>query len=243
MELSPALAALTAVTAVASAYIHTTSGMGFAMLFTVITGFYMEPVQSAVTGCFCIMVLMAVIDARLIRHVNWAITWPPAAGMLVGKLLGVALLMNISGDTFKRALGIFLIAMSIYFFFLQDRIHIKPTPAKGLFLGLLAGIVGGLYNISGPFAAVYFFPACKDKNEYSACMNVSFVPAGTAGCVMHAIYGNVSGGTLGPMGLAMLATVLGAVLGLKSFEKLDRRMVALLLYGYTAVMGVFLTFT
>lgn len=243
MELSPALVALTAVTAVASAYIHTTSGMGFAMLFTVVTGFYMEPVQSAVTGCFCILALMAIIDARLIRHVNWAITWPPSLGMLVGKLLGVALLMNISGGTFKHALGIFLIAMSLYFFFLQDRIHIKPTPSKGIFLGLLAGIVGGLYNISGPFAAVYFFPACKDKNEYSACMNVSFVPAGAAGCVMHAVYGNIRRETLGPMAVAMLATMAGATLGLRSFERLNRRTVALLLYGYTAVMGVFLTLT
>ncbi len=235
--------ALTAVTAVASAYIHTTSGMGFAMLFTVITSFYMEPVQSAVIGCFCILVLMAVIDAKLIRHVNWAITWPPALGMLVGKLLGVVLLMNISGGTFKRALGIFLIAMSLYFFFLQDRIHIKPTPAKGLVLGLLAGIVGGLYNISGPFAAVYFFPACKDKNEYSACMNVSFVPAGIAGCVIHGLYGNIQRTVMGPMAAAMLATVLGSLLGLRSFEKLNRRTVALLLYGYTAMMGAFLTLT
>lgn len=45
------------------------------------------------------------------------------------------------------------------------------------------------------------------------------------------------------MAVAMLATMAGAALGLRSFERLNRRTVALLLYGYTAVMGVFLTLT
>lgn len=48
---------------------------------------------------------------------------------------------------------------------------------------------------------------------------------------------------MGPMAAAMLATVLGSLLGLRSFEKLNRRTVALLLYGYTAMMGAFLTLT
>lgn len=74
-------------------------------------------------------------------------------------------------------------------------------------------------------------------------MNVSFVPAGIAGCVIHGLYGNIQRTVMGPMAAAMLATVLGSLLGLRSFEKLNRRTVALLLYGYTAMMGAFLTLT
>ena len=110
---------------------------------------------------------------------------PAANGMLLGKVIGVVALMSFQIDWVKRLLGFVLIAFLIYFLFFEARFRITPSPAKGFGLGILSGILGGLYNLVGPFVAIYFFPCTDDKYVYSASMNFAFLPAAALGLVMH----------------------------------------------------------
>ena len=107
----------------------------------------------------------------------------------------------------------------------------------------MAGFVGGLYNISGPFLAIYYFPLLKDKNTYYATLNAAFVPAVIVGSITHIAVGNLTVANIPLIVACLISSALGTLLGVKLFLRIDRTLVAKCLYGYTAAMGLFLMIT
>lgn len=223
-----------------SAIVHSAAGIGFAMLATAVTSLYLPGASTAgIINC-CILLMLLIVFFRFYRYIDWKMLLPPTVGMIVGKVLGILLLSSIGNDILKKILGLVLVLFAIYFFFMGDKVKIRPTNAKGLALGLVAGFIGGLYNISGPFLAIYYFPLLKDKNVYYATVNTAFIPAAIFGTITHIAVGNLTAESLPLIGACLGSVVLGMVVGIKMFLHINRDLIAKCLYGYTAAMGLFL---
>ena len=213
------------------------------MLATAVTSLYIPGPHTAGVINVCILLMLLIVMRRFCRYISWKLLGAPAIGMVLGKVLGILLLGTMSSSIFKKVLGLILLLCALYFFFMGDRISIRPSRFKGLVLGIMAGFIGGLYNISGPFMAIYYFPQIRDKNAYYATLNAAFVPAVIMGCITHISLGNLTVEEL-PLVVACLAAVaLGTVVGVKLFMHVNRNIVARCLYGYTAAMGIFLILT
>ncbi len=239
LELLTGLIVLSAVISFAAAYVHCSVGLGFGVLATATMTLFFSPVETAAVLSLAITVLGVVMVARLWKHIDWRLAMPPATGMLIGKVIGVVALMNLQISWVKRLLGFVLIAFFIYFLFFEERFRITPSPSKGFGLGILSGILGGLYNLAGPFVAIYFFPSTDDKYVYSASMNFAFLPAAALGLVMHCFYGNMTPQLWVTGGISSVAVVAGVFAGLATFKLLDRKWLQRILYTYMALMGVY----
>lgn len=242
MDFSAAECVVSCLVVLLAAFVHATTGIGFAMMAMSLMALYMTGVESAAVVCYCCLLLVIYMTYKLRRSINYRIMWPPMLGLLVGKVAGVALLMHIDGSFLRPFLGLTFMLIAIYFFF-QNKLRIKPGIWKGLLIGTVAGIMGGLYNLSGAVVAVYFFSACEDINEYSGSMNMAFIPSEIGGCAVHLAYGNISVSMIGMLALCVAAIIIGIYVGIKVFQKMNRRMIARLLYGYMAVMGVVIALT
>ena len=233
------LIVLSAVISFAAAYVHCAIGLGFGILATATMTLFFSPVQTAAVLSLAITVLGVIMVARLWRYIDWRMAMPAATGMLFGKVIGVVALMSFQVGWVKRLLGFVLIAFFIYFLFFEERFRITPSPAKGFGLGILSGILGGLYNLAGPFVAIYFFPCTDDKYVYSASMNFAFLPAAVLGLVMHCFYGNMTRQLWMIGGFSAIAVAAGVIAGLATFRLLDRKRLQKILYTYMALMGVY----
>lgn len=234
--------AITAAITFASAFVHATTGIGFAMLAMSLFAFYMTGVQSASVVCCCCLVLVLYMTWKLRRHINYRIMWPPMIGLLIGKMGGVVLLMYIDPGALRVVLGLTFVLIALYFMF-QQKLRIRPSVWKGLLIGVIAGVMGGLYNLSGAVVAIYFFSACEDINEYSGSMNMAFIPSEVGGIGMHLYYGNITADVAKAFGWCFLAIFAGIYLGIIVFQKMNRRLIAKLLYGYMAIMGIVIALT
>ena len=213
------------------------------MLAMAVTSLYLPGATTAGVLNFCILTMLIIVMYRFYRFIDWKTLLAPTFGMVIGKVLGILLLGSIGNDLFKKLLGLFLFLFALYFFFMGDKLQIRPTHTKGFLLGSMAGFVGGLYNISGPFLAIYYFPLLKDKNTYYATLNAAFVPAVIVGSITHIAVGNLTVANIPLIVACLISSALGTLLGVKLFLRIDRTLVAKCLYGYTAAMGLFLMIT
>ena len=103
--------------------------------------------------------LLGVSTAALMLLLSWQAVEirslvPLLGAVAIGTPFGVLLLKRLEGDGLITVLGVLLALFGVY------RLT-RPTlpgirhPALTLTLGLLAGLFGGAYNVSGPFAVLY----------------------------------------------------------------------------------------
>lgn len=144
-----------------------------------------------------------------------------------------------SGDgLLKRILGVVLLLASIYFFFLSDKIRIKPTLPMQVCMGTLSGFMGGLFGMQGPPAVLYFLASTQKKEEYMALAQTYFL----VGNVMMTFY-RAHNGFLTPLVMeywcyGLCAVLLGTWLGARVFRLIPIGLLRKIVYAYMGLSGV-----
>lgn len=208
------------------------------MMASAVFSFLLSPTTSSALIGYAAVVLGTAISFRMRKYINVWVSLPLMLGMVVARILGIMTLMHMNEKTADMILGLILIAFSIYFWRFSGRVRIRATPQKGFVLGLLAGYLGGIFGLTGPFAAVYFYSSIKDIREYAACMNFSFVPSAIVGLSMHIYYGNITAADVPIYLLSSVAVLAGIPLGLKYLNRLNHEQLARAIYLFMAVMGL-----
>jgi uncharacterized membrane protein YfcA len=91
------------------------------------------------------------------KHIPYKKLIPLVIGGLVMIPIAVGFSKMISGDFFSKLLGAVLIALSVYFLFFNNRIHLKPTTVNALIAGGTGGLLSGLFSTAEETAAEVIF--------------------------------------------------------------------------------------
>jgi uncharacterized membrane protein YfcA len=143
----------------------------------------------------------------------------------------------------KAALGAVLILLAVYLAFFNKRINFKPSPVTGLAAGVISGLTGGMFNISGPPMAAYMFKATDDKMKYSACLQLIFFVGGMSNAVFRGLQGTLvprsgTGTMLACIAAGLLAGFIGSKIGVGFLKRLDQKRLSVAVYGVMAVSGI-----
>ena len=132
-------------------FIQRVIGFGFGIFVMIFFPYVIHPHTAAAavsTTASCILSTYNAIRYR--KNIPYKKIIPLVAAALVTIPIAVRFSVLVSGDVFKKALGIVLIALSLYFLFLNNRIKMKPTVKNGVIAGGLGGILSGLFSTGGP---------------------------------------------------------------------------------------------
>jgi len=230
-----------AITAV-SGFVHSVLGFGYSLFAMSIMPFFLPvATSSAIVNC-ALLIMCLQITFQLRKSINWKLAMPPTLFALAGKTLGVMMLIYLPDDFLKRILGLFLVLLAIYLYS-NKNLHVKPTFITGAIIGFFAGIIGGLFNLAGTITAIYFFNCCDDKCEYSASMNLTFVPPAVMGLIMHYHYGLLTPTVMKSAIFNVIAIVMSTYAGIAVFKKINRQKLGKIIYLYVAVSGMFMMFS
>ncbi|MEL7316363.1 MAG: sulfite exporter TauE/SafE family protein [Cyanobacteria bacterium J06559_3] len=179
---------LTALTIFWATLISSTFGFGsalFAMpLLTLLVGL---PVATPLFG----LVGPTIAGIILIRNwqlVDLASAWRLIISTLLGIPIGVVLVKYLPGDYVTYALGTFLIGFGAYRLANFELVKLE-APAWALPFGLVAGILGGAYNTSGPPIAIYGEIHRWSPTQFRATMQSYFLPTGVGIIISHYLGG------------------------------------------------------
>lgn len=172
------------------------------------------------------------------RHCLYILFW---AGLAV--VPGYLVFKNLSGDSLKIILGVFVILISLNHLFLprsshylNQRIDVRSWLLKGLLV--LGGIIQGALGTGGPLIVVYVTRALPDKTPFRVTLSLIWL---TLNGVMSITY--ISGGVFTPEYSRLLLTclpfvLLAMLLGYRFHYLLNEKLFRKIVYSVLLVSGI-----
>ena len=157
---------LIAVFAALSSFVQRVTGFGFGIVMMVMLPYIMPSYGEATALSGILAACMAIVPAiQKRRSVNLKKLLPILLTFLVLSFFSVKVLTVVDGHSLKRLFGVALILVSAYLFFFNDKVRLKPTIPVQVSLGALSGVLGGMFAMQGPPAAVYFMASSESRTS------------------------------------------------------------------------------
>ena len=139
------------------------------------------------------VVVTGYIVVRYWRHIDFKTVAIPLVLGLIGTYIGANALLVLDNTIVMKVLGGVLIVLAIYFFVFSRRICIPENLLSASVAGILSGLMGGFFNISGPPIVLYCSATAENKEEYLATVQFYFLVMIIFKMVFLWIYRGLSG--------------------------------------------------
>ena len=224
----------------AGAAVQSALGFGTTMITMGFLPLIME--YSKAMGLSIIMVSISTlyISVKYRRSIRWKIMLPVLIPTAVICAVVNILSAKVSSNIMYLLLGMMFVAVSAFFFFFSQKIHVKPTVKSGTVLGVITGIFYGLFASGGPTAALYLLPATKDKKEYLATIQAFLCVNNIVVLVISLILGRLDMADLPMVGAGIVAMLAGTLLGLVIHDKIPASVFGKVIYAFVGVGGVWI---
>jgi len=189
-----------------------------------------------------LVVLVSITIAGIVVVQDWKKIHLRSAGWLVlstllGIPLGLLLLTSSHQRVVKGALGVILIAFSVYSLIGRTALELKrDSRGRLLACGFCAGVLGGAYGMNGPPLVIYGAMRRWSAQHFRATLQGYFLPASIIGMIGYWLAGlwvpAVTHYYLISLPLTLLAVLLGRVINHRMHGE------AFLKYIYLGLVGI-----
>ena len=226
----------------AATLIRSAFGFGEGLLAVPLLAFFI-PLEVAAP----LVVLVSITIAAIVVVQDWKKIHLRSAGWLVlstllGIPLGLLLLTSSHQRLVKGALGVILIAFSVYSFIGRTPLELKRDNRAWLWVcGFCAGVLGGAYGMNGPPLVIYGAMRRWSAQHFRATLQGYFLPASIVGMAGYWLAGLWIPAVTHYYLLSLPATVIAVFLGRAINHRLHGEGFLKYVYLSLAGIGVLLT--
>ena len=226
--------------AIAGSFIQRVSGFGFGIFVMMFLPFLLPTFGE----CITVSGLLAGTTSLLVALRNWrSIRWKTMSILFFSNIcvsyLAITYMSGLSNATMKRALGVTLILIALYFLFIQGKHQLSHRSKKlEVVIGSISGITGGVFAMPGPPIVLYCINAFSDKKEYIATLQALFCCSNIFYTLFRAQAGFFTPHTVTYWGIGLLGVVVGTLIGARCYEKISGPALKRLVYVMMIVSGV-----
>lgn len=226
-----------------SAFIQAASGLGYAIFAMFFMPMIIPFQQCSVISAAVIVVIGIQMTISLHSHLKIKKIIVPMTFCLMTTWLGIYIIRVTDENKMRMIMGVFLIFLGIYFYTTNKfNIRLKAGPATDVIIGLLTGLLTGMFNIVGPFLSLYYYDNSEDNLEFKANIEVSFLIAGIYSLCLNLIYVKPDAFLIKAIGLSAIGVIFAGIMGLHVFKKLDKGKLKYIIVGILPIMGLVLIF-
>ena len=153
------------------------------------------------------------------RNVHIGEAWPLVAGSALGVPVGLVLLTRAPESAMKIVLGLGIVIFGLSRPLVPGLELKRGGPVPAGIAGIVAGVLGGAYNINGPAVAIYGTLRRWPPDRFRATMQGFFLPNGAMIVAGHGIAGLWSRQMLIYVAICIPAMLVGVAVG----GRLNRR--------------------
>lgn len=221
------------------AFIQRVTGFGFGIFVMIFFPYIMTTHTSATAVSTVVSCILSIYNAIIYRRKTpYKKIIPLIGAALVTIPIAVRFSVLVSGDVFKRILGFVLIALSLYFLFLNNRIKIKSTVKNAVIAGGVGGILTGLFSTGGPPVVLYLMNSLTDKVMYFASTQFYFGLTGIYSTLVRFFNGIITLEVVVYSVIAFVGSMAGNFVGKHIFDKLNGQRLRQLVYFGMIISGI-----
>lgn len=159
------------------------------------------------------------------QHIRWKVCLPLAALVLLGNIPGIFLLKYANTGFIKICFGWVIIAIGAQMLYRENhQSQARSSKAAMVFLGLLSGILCGLYGI-GALMAAYVQRVTKNQHEFKANICIVFISENIFRFIMYIWTGIITLETVKTALMLVVPMLAGLFIGMKSSSILNEKVV------------------
>lgn len=166
---------------------------------------------------------------------------PLVIGTAVGIPLGVYVLFASSDKTIKVTLGIFVFAYSAFSLY-KNRIPFKMPSWSAYLFGMLSGVLGGVFNTTGPAAILYVSSQQWPKKDTIASINFYIFIASIMVFIVHLYTGSINREIISVFLYLVPAMFIGMFAGIYLNRKINEEKFRKYLFVLLMIMGLLLIY-
>ena len=193
-----------------------------------------------------VALVMATIEIFLLFYYrqafNWGAVWRVIVASLVGIPIGLIFLSQLDEKVVMTILGVVITGYALYAL-LNIRLPTLSHPAWGYVFGLLAGMLGGAYNTSGPPVIVYGNSRGWKTEEFKSNLQGFFVLSSFVIALGHAFNRNFSPEVWHYFWLSIPAMAIGIFAGTRLDKHINPDVFRKIVLGVLVIIGLQLIVT
>lgn len=176
------------------------------------------------------------------KSVQWKVCLPLAGLVLLGDIPGILLLKNTNTQVIKGIFGFVIIAIGLEMLLREYTGKTKKSQLLLITIGILSGILCGLYGI-GALLAAYMGRVTDNSSSFKGNLCIVFLIDNLFRLVMYGVTGIITLATLKQSIILFPFMALGLFLGMKGSNFLDERKIKKLVIIMLILSGVSLIVT
>ncbi len=176
------------------------------------------------------------------KSVQWKVCLPLAGLVLLGDIPGILLLKNTNTQVIKGIFGFVIIAIGLEMLLREYMGKTKKSQLLLITIGILSGILCGLYGI-GALLAAYMGRVTDNSSSFKGNLCIVFLIDNLFRLVMYGVTGIITLATLKQSVILFPFMALGLFLGMKGSNFLDEKKIKRLVIIMLILSGVSLIVT
>lgn len=176
------------------------------------------------------------------KSVQWKVCLPLASLVLLGDIPGILLLKNTNTQVIKGIFGFVIIAIGVEMLLREYMGKTKKSQPLLITIGILSGILCGLYGI-GALLAAYMGRVTDNSSSFKGNLCIVFLIDNLFRLVMYGVTGIITMATLKQSVILFPFMALGLFLGMKGSSFLDEKKIKKLVIIMLILSGVSLIVT
>lgn len=176
------------------------------------------------------------------KSVQWKVCLPLAGLVLLGDIPGILLLKNTNTQVIKGIFGFVIIAIGVEMLLREYIGKTKKSQLLLITIGILSGILCGLYGI-GALLAAYMGRVTDNSSSFKGNLCIVFLIDNLFRLVMYGVTGIITLATLKQSVILFPFMALGLFLGMKGSSFLDEKKIKKLVIIMLILSGVSLIVT
>jgi uncharacterized membrane protein YfcA len=217
------------------------TSFGFAIFLMSLLPFVIPFKTASILVSFLNFIIGSQMFFLLRKNLNLKIFLAPVLSSIVSGMVGVHLLMLCREDLAKRILGAVLVLLAIYFvYFSNKNLRLVPNLKFGVIIGVISGLLCGMFNIGGPPLVIYYLYTTASNLEFKANIEFHFAIMALGTTMAHLAYGNVNPELIKLGVIGVISVVTAGFIGLKIFKRLNRNLLCKCIYILMFIMGALL---
>ena len=150
--------------------------------------------------------------------------------------------MNFEGEGLTLSFAFLLILFALAKILNIRNLTINPSNKNAFIFSSIAGLIGGMYSIGGPFFAIYYLSVFDNMKEYYATIQLTFIFGTAFNIILHFLYGNIDFQILKYALSGFIAILMGSTLALKILDRINKEKLNLCVYIVLIIASTFLIF-
>lgn len=224
--------------AFAAGFIQGLTGFGSAIIMMAFLPLYFGVLESsAIVGMVTLVLSLAMVWVYR-KHINIRLTIIPALIYIATSTLAILYAQNLQSESITIVFGLFLIALSLYFLFVNPAGFIPNKITSFIFIAL-SGVTNGLFGIGGPLMVIYYVSKIQGKKEYLGTIQFFFMLGSILSAVVRFSTGIITLSHMPLILVGIFAILVGLMLANRVIEKIHSENMRQFIYVFIGLSGFY----